>query len=729
MFSYKTCLMSSHFVFLSLLSSFMASHLSLQLHKSLYFSKCFGSESKRRAKADAPILSKVTGIEYGNSVCSKNSVAVGHLLPHDSSSYRVSLRALSPAASSEQTGSQDGTVVSRTHNEEMEFNRIHCLVWVLHEAASSFSLSIKALELSGSGTELAMAWNGKDVHEWHKRIAYQVAVIAMLRTAIEVEILLSHDRQSNLSPVRKILTPRVDLLRESIESQLKLKHPELVQWFRVVELPRVEDFFTPLLSKWSIEYAGSGVAGIVIAISCCVAAGKLGSQRISCALLALSCEDIHIALMDLSYNLVAVDKLHQLATEAGFEQNFLYHFGAKVLPCEKIEELEFWIGLAQQKLSAGFRREIEITSSKTFQQKDEADRIATLGLFAYLGRKTRLFLSRMNIKDLDELVWDFLSYLECGSIFIYPELASVSAYQSFMEIVINEIGWLDFYASYSSLSNQERKRSKQHAIQAEKEMILSKVLTVCYDVFSGFAHFSRSTQQTLDAELLRFLLCSQSLLTTCMDEYFSVYDCRSWIAETGVFDQALSVGTNCSDKLFVALEAQKRPNELALQERLKTKTQWGSELRKDSSSAETGTIDLAEASSTSSRSNFLPESLIRKYGIKVVSTSADLSMGTQLLIVDIMDAVELLLRPLRGNKTSARERTKLKRILTDIATLIPVTIIMIIPLSAVGHAAILAAIQKYAPFLIPSPYSSERLDVVKQLKRTQKMEAWSRNAL
>eukprot|EP00261_Vitis_vinifera_P036320 XP_019077563.1 PREDICTED: uncharacterized protein LOC104880365 isoform X2 [Vitis vinifera] len=42
--------------------------------------------------------------------------------------------------------------------------------------------------------------------------------------------------------------------------------------------------------------------------------------------------------------------------------------------------------------------------------------------------------------------------------------------------------------------------------------------------------------------------------------------------------------------------------------------------------------------------------------------------------------------------------------------------------SVVGHAAILAAIKKYVPSLIPSPYSSERLDVVKQLKRSKKME-------
>ncbi|XP_059455800.1 uncharacterized protein LOC132186038 [Corylus avellana] len=86
-----------------------------------------------------------------------------------------------------------------------------------------------------------------------------------------------------------------------------------------------------------------------------------------------------------------------------------------------------------------------------------------------------------------------------------------------------------------------------------------------------------------------------------------------------------------------------------------------------------------------------------------------------------MVAIELLLNQLRGHRVAERERKRLKRTLNDIASLIPVTILMLLPVSVVGHAAMLAAIKKYMPFLIPSPYSSERLDVVKQLQRTKKM--------
>ncbi|XP_065866173.1 uncharacterized protein [Euphorbia lathyris] len=551
-------------------------------------------------------------------------------------------------------------------------------------------------------------------------MAVQVAVYALLKMAIDVEILLSLDRRNNASPVKDILTPKINLLGEYIESELKMKHVELVQWFRVVELPRIACFFIPLLKKWTMEYAGSGVAGIIVAISCCTAVGKLSSGRISCPMCTLSIEDVLVELMDLSHSLVEVNKLHQLATEAGFELDFLSHFGGKVLPCNEIEELEFWIGLAQKKLSAAFFKESVVVKTEDSLQK--ADSLATLGLFAYLGRKTRLFLLRSGVKDLDELVKDFLNYMECGILFTYPELASVSAYESFMEVVTDEIGWLEFYDAYFPLSNQERKRSKQYPIQAEKDIILSTVFTVCYDCFSGFAHFIRSAQQPLKAESLEFLLRSQSLLTVCLEDYQAVYarPCESHkIAEAGVSDHILGVGIKGTSKYSMALEAQQKRGVEHEEVNLKKEHAGSSNM--------TNVITLAEAPTTSTQSNSVHTSLIRRYRVKLASTSSDVWMGTQLLFEDIIDALELLLKQLKGHKVSRRERGKLKRTMNDIATLVPITILMLIPVSAVGHAAMLAAIKRYLPQLIPSPYSSERLDVVKQLNRTKKMEvrSWS----
>lgn len=75
-------------------------------------------------------------------------------------------------------------------------------------------------------------------------------------------------------------------------------------------------------------------------------------------------------------------------------------------------------------------------------------------------------------------------------------------------------------------------------------------------------------------------------------------------------------------------------------------------------------------------------------------------MGTQLLFIDVGDVIGLLVKQLHGKKITNREKRKIKRTLNDMVTLVPVTILMLIPVSAVGHAAILAAINKYVPSLV-----------------------------
>ncbi|CAN1215787.1 Mitochondrial distribution and morphology protein 38, partial [Linum perenne] len=633
----------------------------------------------------------------------------------------VSVRVLSsvaPSSYSDEIKTDNGVAVPEADNNRVEFSRVNCLVWVLHESAASFSHEVESLDLEKSVPELAFAWNGKDVHAWHKRIAHHVAVYALMRTIIEMELLLSHDRHSNGSPVKEILAPNMKLLGDYIESQLGAKHPELAEWFREVELPRVTGFFVPFLKKWSMEYAGSGVAGIILAISGCAAVRKVGSGKVSSPMLACSSENVLVELMDSSHNLVEVEKLHQLAIDAGFEHNFLSHFGSKILPCNKTEELEFWIGLAQKKLSVAFYDELIMKLTANSCSKVHADTLATLGLFAYLGRKTRLFLTKMGIKDLDEQLKDFLreikvfllcSYLECGSLFIYPEIGHVSNYQCFIEVVTDEIGWLEFYAASSSLSNQERKRSKQHAVQAEQEIILSTVFTVCYDVFSGFAHFSRSTQKPLDAELLEFLFRSQSLLAIFLEDYRAAY---------GRFGEPMKIGDSGGSDYVHPLEAKKLYKS---SQKVEDKCAPSSELRKVRSRDETKPV----TPSTKLKPSSPDMNILSKYRLKFMSKTVDVLMGTQLLVDDIMGALDLIGKQFRGQKISKREKKRLERTMKDVASLVPITILMLIPVSAVGHAAMLTAIQRYAPSLIPSPYSCDRLDMVKQLKRTKKLEVES----
>ncbi|XP_071901461.1 uncharacterized protein [Coffea arabica] len=676
-------------------------------------------------KSRAPCQSKVVNTkDQENHGPARTSISHGFQFPCCRSTIQTASQKLIPpgvlssmgsAPESDHLITDDEPFVDRANNHEMEFTRVNCLVWVLHESARGFSLAIQALELARTGPELAMAWRGVDVHAWHKNMAYQVAVFALLKAAIEVDLFLCHKCSNNLSPVHEILSVKANLLGEHIERELNTRNPRLLHWFRTVELPRIAGLFIPLFQKWSMEYAGSGVAGIILAISCCAAIRKLDPGRICRPLFCISIEDALVKLMNLSHSLVSLDKLHHLASEAGFEEDFLLHFGRKVLPCKNTEDIEFWIGLVQKKLSAAFYRESVSTHRHMFHNKVQESSLATFGLFAYLGRETRLYLSGMGIKDLDKQTKDFLSYLECGSLVIYPELSTLSEYQLFMEVVTDEIGWLHFYPAVGFEWCQDRRRSRQRMIQAEKEIVLYKVLTACYDVISEFAHYSHSRKQPMDSNLLEFLLHCQSLLATCMEDYWAAYD------EIGE-PQHLVERSVSEPKYLMAEHSSKDWIK-------RGKDQYGPTVNNEAiGSAVENEITVGKSGSASpikpSDENFL-----QKSSRKVISASANVWMGTQLLFIDIIDVVGLLKKQLRGCKMTEREKKKIKKTLVDFATLVPVIILMLLPVSAVGHAAMLAAIKKYMPCLIPSPYTSERLGLVKQIKRIKKMELQRRSSI
>ncbi|XP_020225361.1 uncharacterized protein LOC109807252 isoform X2 [Cajanus cajan] len=703
----------------------MATHFNLQ-HQLFNYSSV-GLDIRRKTTAHALQHVNSNGLDERNNTSLNSGLLVGsfsvcYTSLKKCSSLTASTKTHFSCTDQSKEADEITNVSSSTSSQRMEFNRVDCVVWLLHESSRSFSQAINSLGLARSGPALAMAWIGKDVHEWHRRIAYQVAVYALMKAAIDLEILLSHDRLNESSPVKEILSPLMNQMGEHIEIRLKMKHPYLVQWFRDTEMPQIAGYFIALLKKWSVEYAGSGIAGIIVAITCCSAVVKLSSRRSCCHLPVLSFEDVLVKLMDFSLSLASLDKLHQLATEAGFELNFLSHFGGKVFPSDKTEDLEFWIGLAHRKLLKAFSEESMTSKKQNFQQKIPTDSLATLGLFTYLGRRTRIFLSAMGIKDLDGIVKDFLSYLECGILFIYPEFSSIRVYQCFMEVVTDEIGWLDFYASYVQLNCKEQ-RPKHNARQAEKEIISSVVFTVCYDVFSGFAHFNRSTQQSLGIASRMYLLQCQGLLSICLQDHWAAYDKSGEslnIVDHAAFDNTSYMGNINGPKLPLVYEVQQMSHDLTTEGSPKSNSRNSCIFKKAPIPAITNKETYGKDSCID-KPNRQRESFIKRYSTKLASTSADLRMGTLLLFIDIMLALELLVRKVHGYKPSGSQQKRLNRTITDIIVLIPVTILMLLPVTAIGHAAILAAIKKYMPFLIPSSYSSERLDVVKQIKQTREM--------
>ncbi|KAL2554241.1 LETM1-like protein [Forsythia ovata] len=116
------------------------------------------------------------------------------------------------------------------------------------------------------------------------------------------------------------------------------------------------------------------------------------------------------------------------------------------------------------------------------------------------------------------------------------------------------------------------------------------------------------------------------------------------------------------------------------------------------------------------------ESIIEKSLDKLKETSTDVWQGTQLLAIDVGAAMGLLRRVLIGDELAEKEKKALQRTLTDLASVVPIGFLMLLPVTAVGHAAMLAAIQRYVPSLIPSTYGHERLDLLRQLEKVKEME-------
>eukprot|EP01038_Epipyxis_sp_PR26KG_P007470 gene7470-10183_t len=89
------------------------------------------------------------------------------------------------------------------------------------------------------------------------------------------------------------------------------------------------------------------------------------------------------------------------------------------------------------------------------------------------------------------------------------------------------------------------------------------------------------------------------------------------------------------------------------------------------------------------------------------------SDGTAILFADIAYALRLLAKAVGGTTLKPREVNAVRRTGKDLITIIPFTIILIIPLSPVGHVFVFGLIQRLWPDFFPSCYSEKRLNLKK----------------
>mmetsp|Transcript_6005 Transcript_6005/g.11362 ORF Transcript_6005/g.11362 Transcript_6005/m.11362 type:complete len:665 (-) Transcript_6005:1807-3801(-) len=93
--------------------------------------------------------------------------------------------------------------------------------------------------------------------------------------------------------------------------------------------------------------------------------------------------------------------------------------------------------------------------------------------------------------------------------------------------------------------------------------------------------------------------------------------------------------------------------------------------------------------------------------------------GVQLLWNDIVFSISLISRALQGYTLKPREVRTLRRTFKDILTFIPFIIILIIPLTPIGHVLVFGAIQRFFPDFFPSCFTERRQNLFSLYESTE----------
>ncbi|KAL3787356.1 hypothetical protein HJC23_004381 [Cyclotella cryptica] len=93
--------------------------------------------------------------------------------------------------------------------------------------------------------------------------------------------------------------------------------------------------------------------------------------------------------------------------------------------------------------------------------------------------------------------------------------------------------------------------------------------------------------------------------------------------------------------------------------------------------------------------------------------------GTRLFLDDIVFCLNLIGRALQGYTLKPREVRTLRRTFKDTITFIPVVIILLIPLSPIGHVLVFGAIQRVFPDFFPSCFTERRQNLLELYESTE----------
>ncbi|KAL2340164.1 hypothetical protein Fmac_008104 [Flemingia macrophylla] len=158
-----------------------------------------GLDIRRRTTVFALQHANLNALDETNNISLNSGLLVGSMSVCYTSLKKCSSLTTSTKAHFsciDQSKEADDEVTNVTSSSQrMEFNSVDCVVWLLHRSSRSFSQAIRSLGLPRSGPALAMAWIGKDVHEWYRR------TIILIEQLIQASVAHSNPPRFSTSPM------------------------------------------------------------------------------------------------------------------------------------------------------------------------------------------------------------------------------------------------------------------------------------------------------------------------------------------------------------------------------------------------------------------------------------------------------------------------------------------------------------------------------------------------
>ncbi|KAI4294789.1 hypothetical protein MLD38_040886 [Melastoma candidum] len=380
------------------------------------------------------------------------------------------------------------------------------LVQSLHDAARVFDLAIKEHCSQPKLAWFTSAWLGVDRNSWIKTLAYQASVYSLLQAASEISSRGNQGDGAISILIQKSLLWQSAPLESNIREKLSNKQPEVYAWFWSEPIPAAITSFITALEKDSCISAANTVSGngiprprkssdislVKLALTCIAAITKLGTAKVLCSQFSSTLPEITSKLMETLVDLQPVQEAYASIKKVGLKSEFLLHFGSRAASCRVGNDLDV--------------EEVLV--------KD----LAIFGFFIALGRSTQAFLTVNGFDVVPDPLEGLISFLIGGSVLYYPQLSSISSYQLYVEVVCEELDWLQFYSGLSNNQKQIHGHGDKPKRPPNAEAI-SVVLEVCSHWILAFTKYSKWLKSPSNVKAAGFISRGHNVLVDCAEKF------------------------------------------------------------------------------------------------------------------------------------------------------------------------------------------------------------------